>query len=322
MADTKITALTELAATPTTADILAIIDDPGGTPLSKKITVDNFMNFAAADVITFTNKTYALGGTGNAFTGTAAEFDTAVTDDNFAFLGAANTFTGANIIDNATGLTFNNQGAGTDPIIFANDGSQILDITGGLDVSGVIDCAGTVQEGGVDISPIGIHDIWIPAGAMNTTTTNGAESTTREIAEDQPTLQVMAFDTATQEHAQFSWTPPRNWDRGTITYECYWTAASGASGTFTVDVGARAYGEGDPLGTNITGGEVSVTDTLTVVDDLHISDTSAALTVQGTLADGKEIIFQLSRPTSDTIGQDVEVLGLYIHFTTDAATAA
>ena len=43
MADQKITDLTELAAVPDTADLLAIIDDPAGTPASKKITVSNLL---------------------------------------------------------------------------------------------------------------------------------------------------------------------------------------------------------------------------------------------------------------------------------------
>ena len=71
MVDTKFTALVELAATPTTGDVIAIIDDPGGSPISKKITVDNFLNFVAADTLTFTNKSYDLGGTGNVLTGSA-----------------------------------------------------------------------------------------------------------------------------------------------------------------------------------------------------------------------------------------------------------
>jgi len=40
MADTKITALTELT-TPDDEDVLAIVDDPSGTPASRKITVAN-----------------------------------------------------------------------------------------------------------------------------------------------------------------------------------------------------------------------------------------------------------------------------------------
>jgi len=41
MADQKITELTELAATPDDSDVLAIVDDPTGTPTTKKITAVN-----------------------------------------------------------------------------------------------------------------------------------------------------------------------------------------------------------------------------------------------------------------------------------------
>lgn len=47
MADAKITALTELNATPETTDILPIVDDPGGSPVTKKITVANLMAAAS-----------------------------------------------------------------------------------------------------------------------------------------------------------------------------------------------------------------------------------------------------------------------------------
>ena len=43
MADSKVTALTELATTPDTADMLMIVDDPAGTPVSKKISVANLL---------------------------------------------------------------------------------------------------------------------------------------------------------------------------------------------------------------------------------------------------------------------------------------
>ena len=43
MADQKITQLTELAATPDDADILAVVDDVAGTPVTKKITVANLL---------------------------------------------------------------------------------------------------------------------------------------------------------------------------------------------------------------------------------------------------------------------------------------
>lgn len=43
MADKKITQLTALGAAPATSDILAIVDDPGGTPVTKKVTVANLL---------------------------------------------------------------------------------------------------------------------------------------------------------------------------------------------------------------------------------------------------------------------------------------
>jgi hypothetical protein len=43
MADTKITALTALTAI-ATGDILVVVDDPGGSPVTKKITIDNLLD--------------------------------------------------------------------------------------------------------------------------------------------------------------------------------------------------------------------------------------------------------------------------------------
>ena len=49
MADSKVTALTELTSL-ATGDVIYIVDDPGGTPISKKITVDNFFNTIPGNV--------------------------------------------------------------------------------------------------------------------------------------------------------------------------------------------------------------------------------------------------------------------------------
>jgi hypothetical protein len=47
MADQKITALSELTA-PTRDDLLAIVDDPSGTPVTKKVTLENVRKLEAA----------------------------------------------------------------------------------------------------------------------------------------------------------------------------------------------------------------------------------------------------------------------------------
>jgi hypothetical protein len=48
MADSKITQLTELA-TPANEDLLAIVDDPSGTPITKKVTVANVLSLAGGE---------------------------------------------------------------------------------------------------------------------------------------------------------------------------------------------------------------------------------------------------------------------------------
>src|SRR5678815_900003 len=49
MADQKITALTALTA-PTTDDLLAIVDDPAGTPVTKKISILNLLKLFVSNV--------------------------------------------------------------------------------------------------------------------------------------------------------------------------------------------------------------------------------------------------------------------------------
>ncbi len=48
MADTKVTALTE-NTTPLTTDIIPMVDDPAGTPLSQKIKLSNVIALAVSD---------------------------------------------------------------------------------------------------------------------------------------------------------------------------------------------------------------------------------------------------------------------------------
>lgn len=51
MADTKVTGLDELT-TPAAGDMLYIVDDPAGTPLSKKVTFSNLLAGVSGDLTT------------------------------------------------------------------------------------------------------------------------------------------------------------------------------------------------------------------------------------------------------------------------------
>ena len=50
MADKKITALTDLSSGVAGADLLHVVDDPTGTPINKKLSVDNLFNYIPSAV--------------------------------------------------------------------------------------------------------------------------------------------------------------------------------------------------------------------------------------------------------------------------------
>ena len=50
MADKKITALTDLSTGIAGADLLHVVDDPTGTPINKKLSVDNLFNYIPSAV--------------------------------------------------------------------------------------------------------------------------------------------------------------------------------------------------------------------------------------------------------------------------------
>lgn len=175
---------------------------------------------------------------------------------------------------------------------------------------------------GVHAKVVGLQDLFIPSSAMWPRVTAGCSYLTRtEIATSLFNIQSLDFDPTTQEFAQFQVSLPRNWNNGTITAKVYWTATSGA-GTVQWGISGGAYSNDDAL-TVAFGTAQTVDDTLIAANDLHITDATSAITLEGTPADADFIALQVSRnPASDTLNADAKLLGVIITITTDAAKAA
>jgi len=159
------------------------------------------------------------------------------------------------------------------------------------------------------------EEIWIPAGSFTSATTNGAEITSRETTTNVVNYHYAAFDTATSEIAWFTWTPPANWNAGTVRFKLYWTNTAGlTTETIDFDLAAVAFANDDALDTAV-GTPQNVTDTWIAQGDLHITAYSSAITIAGSPAAGEEVHFKLSRDiASDNLTGDADVIGLLLEY--------
>ena len=167
---------------------------------------------------------------------------------------------------------------------------------------------------------VGVYrDIYIDAAAMVPRTTNGAEALTKEFATNDIMIDYLAFDQATEEGAQFKMMMPDEWDRSTIKLKVFWDAAATASGTVIWGVKAGALSNDDAIDAAL-GTQVTVTDTLLAVGDMHISPATAAVTVGGTPALEDMIIFQIVATTGGTIAVDQFLMGISIQYKESTTT--
>ena len=235
-------------------------------------------------------------------------------------------------------LTLNAHGSGND-ILFQSNGSQV----GSLTAEGVMTSTTFAGSGasltalpaaqltgnlpaisGASLTGIyGKQTIWVPATAMNPTESNGCAAITAvETTSGRPDMQVLDFDKDSDEFAQFTVAFPKSWNLGTVTYQVFW---SGLAATTEVDWMVDAVGMGDNGNIDVAyGTAIVVTDAAQgAVEELLVSDESAALTIAGTPADDALTYFRIGRDVSgDDMAGDARLHGVKIFFTTDALNDA
>lgn len=169
----------------------------------------------------------------------------------------------------------------------------------------------------------GVHEQWIPAGAMKPRATSGAGEGTYDSGSNDVTIPTLDFDTTTQEYAHFHIGMPKGWNEGTVTFIPYWTNAGGAS-TQTVrwTLAGAAVSNDDVLNATM-GTAQNSDDTWLAQNDLHIGPESSAITIGGTPAENDLVVFQISRDVAnDNMAGDALLIGIKLRMTYNAGNDA
>lgn len=164
----------------------------------------------------------------------------------------------------------------------------------------------------------GVVEIWIPATAMVSRTTNGAADGTVESPTNKVMQKTKDFDQTTQEFVQFTWAPPKSWNVGTVTFIPYCIPA-GSSGGWVFGMAGVAISNDDPIEAAFGTAQTSA-DSFLANTDVHVGPESSAITIGGTPADADLVVFQIERTVSDggdTHNGDVKLLGIKLRFTVD-----
>ena len=145
MADKKVTQLTALTV-PTKDDLLLVIDDPLGSPVSKKITVDNF--FGATSTVSVNAISISASGTSTL---------------------SANTFAinSVNGLTVNTGITINSSGADSDTRIATDNQANMFYVDASADKIGLMTNAPT-EALDINSDAIRIRTAQTPASGNNT----------------------------------------------------------------------------------------------------------------------------------------------------------
>lgn len=147
MADTKISALTA-DTSPTTDDLIVTVNDPGGTPANRKVTLANLDTLLSGTTKTLTNKT--INGASNTITnvsltsGVTGVLPTANGGTNLSAIGTANQVLGVN--NGATGLEYKTITAGSN--VTVTHGANTITIASSGGASGYA----TVAEEGSNLT--------------------------------------------------------------------------------------------------------------------------------------------------------------------------
>lgn len=283
------------SGTPIANAVTLYADTTGTNIIPSTITVSSLTNLNTGSlVVSNANRQITVAGVAHTFPTTASTV--ARTD-------AANTFAGIQTFSSA-------------PVLSSTTASQALVVDSGKALSSVAYTgAGNVMRTRTGVQ----RSIWIPAGAMTPSNTNGAATATISLgtSTNYVTRDVFDFDDTTPERTEFTIVFPHAWDLGTLSYKVYFY--SGAT-TGTAEFGLAAKSVADNESNDVAWGTmINVSKAVSgTANRLNITATSAAVTVATTPALNEAVNFVLWRVTTDTavdtLTGDARVRGVMLFY--------
>jgi len=169
------------------------------------------------------------------------------------------------------------------------------------------------------VVPVISAQVFLSAGAAVPKTTAGCAAAAQvEMATNKQNLKTLDFDTTTEEHADFTFALPSDYDGGTMTAKFVWMhPATTDDFGVTWGIAGRCYADGDALDA-APGTEVMVDDTGGTTSDVYISPATAAITWAGTPAAGQLINLTVARKpgeAGDTMAVDAKLIGVQLTYT-------
>lgn len=177
---------------------------------------------------------------------------------------------------------------------------------------------------GSKVATPGKQTVWVPATAM-VKNNAAAGPAVGQFINVSTVFNYLAFDAAADEDAHFTVAMPKNWDEGSVSYQVYWLHPATAT-NFTVVWSAFviSYSNDESIAGTPYDGLGNEVDVGGTTSDLYISNGSTPVAVTGA-AEGDSLHFIIRRSGtngSDTMTVDAYLIGVKIHYTTNAFTDA
>lgn len=228
------------------------------------------------------------------------------------------------------GFSFDFKNVGSGTITFVTQGSDTIrnnvSILPGASGKIVLSVAGTPNTWDMLVGtiPTGRQSLFIPSSGFYSAITNGAVISQIESTTNKNNIRGFAFDPSTTQYTTFSFSLPKKWDKGTITYQLY-AVANATSGAAIFDLQGVCRNAGDAFDLAYgTAQSVTVTASGTAYNML-VSSESSAITLAGTINNNCEIELRLWRDAAnagDTLTVNAIVVGIKVFYTVNEANDA